>query len=179
MLDRRGARANRADEDRREFPLAHSQIWRHVFFAPIRPGLNSDIKAGDIVFCHVVPRTYYFVHLVWCVKKTLVNGVWKDTFWVGNNKDGDARLCNGRTYREFIYGILAKNAPVAFVARRVSIEPPEHLKYQHDCMKGCNSHRNSTGCNSHCCNVQPFRTIFAAPACIARRSLASVVERKM
>ena len=71
---------------------------------------------------------YYFVHPVWHAEKTLVNGVWKDIFWIGNNRDGVARLCNGWTYREFIYGILTKKAPGAFVARRVSIEPPEHLK---------------------------------------------------
>ena len=95
------------------------------FFDPVIPGHN--ILAGDIVFCHVVPRMYYFVHLVWRVEKTLVNGVWKDTFWIGNNKDGVARLCNGRTYREFIYGILTKTQHQAFVASGVEIEFPEHL----------------------------------------------------
>ena len=71
---------------------------------------------------------YYFVHPVWHAEKTLVNGVWKDTFWIGNNKNGDARLCNGVTYREFIYGVLTKTQHEASVAHRVSIEPPEHLK---------------------------------------------------
>ena len=66
---------------------------------------------------------YYFVHPVWHAEKTLVNGVWRDTFWIGNNRDGVARLCNGRTYREFIYGILTKTQHQAFVARRVDIDP--------------------------------------------------------
>ena len=83
--------------------------------------------SGDIVFCRVLPRMYYFVHLVWRVEKTLVNGVLKDTFWIRNNKDGDARLCNGWTYREFIYGILTKTQHQAFVASGVEIEFPGHL----------------------------------------------------
>ena len=96
------------------------------FFDPVIPGHN--ILAGDIVFCHMVSKMCYFVHLVWRVKKTLVSGVWKDTFWIGNNRSGVARLCSGWTYREFIYGTLTKTQHEAFVARRVSIEPPEHLK---------------------------------------------------
>ena len=79
--------------------------------------------SGDIVFCRVMPRMYYFVYLVWRVEKTLVNGVLKDTFWIGNNKNAVARFCNGWTYREFIYGILTKTQHQAFVARRVDIDP--------------------------------------------------------
>ena len=94
------------------------------FFDPIIPGHN--IMSGDIVFCRVLPRMYYFVHLVWRVEKKLFNGVLKDTFWIGNYKDGDARRCNGWTHREFIYGILTKAQQQPFVARRVDIEPPEH-----------------------------------------------------
>ena len=78
------------------------------FFDPIRPGVNSNIRAGDIVFCHVLPTWHYYVHLVWTVERMDVNAVMKDTYQIGNNKKGEARVHNGHTHREYIYGIFVK-----------------------------------------------------------------------
>ena len=85
-------------------PLVHSGDT--CFFEPYRPGINSDIQAGDIVFCHVLPKWHYYCHLVWSVEKMDVNGVPKDTFIIGNNKVGVERKRNGHNHREYIYGIL-------------------------------------------------------------------------
>ena len=36
-----------------------------VHLVPRSPGVNSNIRPGDIVFCHVQPNWRYYVHLVW------------------------------------------------------------------------------------------------------------------
>ena len=90
------------------------------FFHPIAPGCNSQIKAGDIVFCHVQPGNNYYCHLVWSTHQWHTeNGVEKMCYVIGNNKTGEKSKCNGWCFREHIYGILTKTprgvykAPVA------------------------------------------------------------------
>ena len=99
------------------------------FSHPIIPGVNHKVRAGDIVVCHGLPKWHYYVHLVWYVEKTNVNGVMKDTFHIGNNKEGPERRYNGFTYRECLYGILTKTERGEFFAERLEKIPPKKHQY--------------------------------------------------
>ena len=79
------------------------------FIDPIRPGINSEILAGDIVFASVQPNDRHYVHLVWRIE-TWYNeyGVKRTVYVIGNNYKDNRQRCNGWCYREHIYGILTK-----------------------------------------------------------------------
>ena len=80
-----------------------------TFIRPILPGCNSQIKAGDVIFCLVQPNDRWYIHLVWRIGKWRDEyGIEKDIFVIGNNKKGFQRRCNGWCYREHVFGIVWK-----------------------------------------------------------------------
>ena len=79
------------------------------FFNPILPGCNSNIGAGDLVFCRVQPNDRYYCHLVWnTFKLQTPSGVEKQCYIIGNNNEGSKAKSNGWCYREHIYGLLTR-----------------------------------------------------------------------
>ena len=71
---------------------------------------RTEILPGDIVFCEVQPKGYFYTHLVWRTGtyRDPLTGI-KQPYWViGNNKEGDKSKMNGWVYLEHIHGILVK-----------------------------------------------------------------------
>ena len=98
-----------------QFKGAGNSLAPHVvsgdtcFIDPIRPGINSEILAGDIVFASVQPNDRHFIHLVWRVDEWENEyGVARTVYVIGNNYIDHRKKCNGWAYREHVFGILTK-----------------------------------------------------------------------
>ena len=79
------------------------------FIDPIRPGINSEILAGDIVFAAVQPNDRHYIHLVWRIEQWKNEyGVKRTVYVIGNNYNDHRKKCNGWAYREHVFGILTK-----------------------------------------------------------------------
>ena len=103
------------------FPFVHSKDV--CFLEPIRPGCNSQILPGDIVFAAVQPNSRHYVHLVWnTFEQADEYGVQRQVHIIGNNKAaGEGKKCSGWALREDIFGILTKTQRGAYVPRKLTI----------------------------------------------------------